>query len=220
MSLNQYFWTNQGRPVRKWAHYLPLHERYFRPFVGRSIVFLEIGCGNGGSSQMFKHYFGPSAKIVGADIRPDCSVFADEQVSVRIGDQGDHGFMQALIDEFGAPDIVLDDGSHISAHMIRSFEYFYPRMPRDALYMVEDVHASYWAEFDGGLRAPNAFMERVKTSLDELHAHYTRGEMPETEIGRNTRGIHIHDSIVVFEKGAYVNRTDQNIPCPEGMKRW
>lgn len=220
MSLNQYFWANKDRPIRKWAHYLPLYERYFRPFVGRRIVFLEIGCGNGGSSQMFKHYFGPTAKLVSVDIRDECRAFEDEQVSVRIGDQGDPAFMQSLIDEFGAPDVVLDDGSHLSPHMIASFEYLYPRMPRDGLYMVEDVHASYWPDWQGGLRKPGAFMERVKETLDELHAHYTNGELPETEIGRNTRGIHVHDSVVVFEKGAFVNRSDQFIPNTEGATRW
>ncbi len=152
MSLNQYFWTNTGRPINKWVHYLPLYERYFAPFRDRAILFIEIGAGQGGSSQMWKHYFGPAARIVSLDIRPECLDFQDEQVQVRIGDQSDPAFLQGLIHEFGAPDVVLDDGSHLMPHVTASFEFLYPRMAREALYMVEDLHTAYWPDYGGGLR--------------------------------------------------------------------
>lgn len=220
MSLYQYFWTNQGKPIRKWAHYLPLYERYFSPWVNRNLVMLEIGTGNGGSAQMWKHFFGPTAQIITADIRPECKDFADEQIAVRIGDQGDHEFLQSIIDEFGAPDIVLDDGSHQAAHICRSFEYLFPKMPRDALYLVEDLHASYWPDFGGGLNRSGTFIERLKVLMDEIHAHYIDSQPISSEIGKLVRGIHLHDSVAVIEKGPFVNRTDLLIPERPNTTRW
>ena len=226
MSLNQYFWTNTGRPINKWLHYLPIYERYFSSYRDRRIVFLEIGAGQGGSSQMWKHYFGPAAQIVSVDIRPECKAFQDEQVAVRVGDQSDAGFLQSLIDEFGAPDIVLDDGSHQMDHVNASFQHLYTRMPREALYMVEDTHTAYWPGWGGGLHRPGTFIERMKTLIDELHAdnpHHReqRGEdLPSSEISRLTRSVHVYDSMVVIEKGAFLVKQGRSIPLVPGQTIW
>ena len=226
MSLNDYFWTNSGRPINKWTYYLWIYERYFSPFRGRRIVFLEIGSGQGGSSQMWKHFFGSTAQIVSVDIRPECVAFQDEQVSVRIGDQSDPAFLQSLIDEFGAPDIVLDDGSHQMVHVNATFDFLYPKMPREALYMVEDMHTSYWPAWGGGLGKPGTFIERMKTLLDELHADNPHNaaqgatDMPTSEIARMTRGVHFYDSMVVLEKGPFVVKQGRSIPFVEGQTIW
>ena len=165
MSLVQYFHTNTGLPINKWAHYLPLYERYFLPYRDRSILFLEIGTGQGGSSRMWQHYFGPCAQIVTMDIREECRQFENDQIKVRVGDQSDPSFLQAVLDEFGAPDIVLDDGSHMMHHMKASFRYLFPRMNREALYFVEDLHTAYWPAYGGGLRQPGTFIEDMKNLL-------------------------------------------------------
>ena len=189
-------------------------------------MFLEIGAGQGGSSQMWKHYFGPAAQIVSIDIRPECAAFADEQVAIRIGDQSDPVFLQSVVDEFGAPDVVLDDGSHQVAHVNASFDHLYPSMPREALYMVEDTHAAYWTAWGGGLRKPGTFIERMKTLVDELHADNPHNaaqadqEIPGSVISRMTRGVHFHDSLVVVEKGAFLAKLGLSIPFIEGAQIW
>ena len=53
------FLTNNGRIVQKWKHYFPAYERHFAKFVNTDLTFLEIGCGAGGSLQLWKRYFGP-----------------------------------------------------------------------------------------------------------------------------------------------------------------
>lgn len=226
MSLNQYFWQNQGRPINKWTHYLPIYERYFSPYRDRRILFLEIGTGQGGSSQMWKHYFGPAAQIVTIDVREECLQFADEQVAVRIGDQSDPAFLASLVEEFGAPDIVLDDGSHQNDHVNASFQFLFPRMPREALYFVEDTHTAYWPGWGGGLGKPGTIIERAKLLVDELHAGnpYHRKQLgqdlPSSEIGAMIRGIHFYDSVVVFEKGAFLSKQGRSIPFIPGQTIW
>jgi cephalosporin hydroxylase len=220
MSLNQYFWANKDRPIRKWAHYLPIYERYFSPWVNRHMVMLEIGTGNGGSAQMWKRFFGPAARIVSVDVRPECKQFEDEQIAVRIGSQDDPALLQSIIDEFGQPDIVLDDGSHVMAHILRTFDYLFPRLPKDAVYFVEDLHTAYWPSHGGGLHKSDTFIERVKNYIDEIHAQYTSGELQASEVGGLVRGLHVYDSIVVVEKGPFVNKSDQFIPNDPDAIRW
>jgi cephalosporin hydroxylase len=79
-------------------------------------------------------------------------------------------FLQSIVDEFGAPDIVLDDGSHMMTHVVASFEFLYPRIAKNGIYMVEDLHTAYWDEYEGGLHKPATFIELCKNLIDELNA--------------------------------------------------
>lgn len=152
---------------------------------------------------MWKQYLGPLATIVGLDIRPECAAFEEEQIHIRIGDQADSAFLRSVVDEFGVPDIVLDDGSHVMSHIRASFEALYPLMRPRSVYFVEDLHTAYWDEYEGGLRRPGSFIEHCKDMIDGLNAEHTRGAVPETEFSRNTISMHFYDSIAVFEKGSY-----------------
>jgi hypothetical protein len=52
MSLWSDLLTNNQRPLHKWTHSFPIHERHFRDYVYKTLTFIEIGCGQGGSLQM------------------------------------------------------------------------------------------------------------------------------------------------------------------------
>ncbi|PRD58420.1 class I SAM-dependent methyltransferase [Phyllobacterium myrsinacearum] len=201
MSLWPLFLNNQGRIIHKWKHYFPSYERHFSRYVNRPVVFLEIGCGEGGSLQMWKQYLGPLATIIGIDVRAECANFEEDQIHIRIGDQSDTGFLASVLAEFGAPDIVLDDGSHVMEHVSATFQFLYPRMVRDGVYFVEDLHTAYWEEYSGGYKRPGSFIEHCKDMIDELNAEHTRGAVPESDFSRGTLSMHFYDSCAVFEKG-------------------
>ena len=195
------FLTNQGGVIHKWEHYFPIYERYFRPWRNKSLTFLEIGVAKGGSLQMWRRAFGPLARIVGVDIDPKCRRHEGPGVFVRIGDQSDLGFLRSVIDEFGAPDIVLDDGSHQMAHIRATFDFLYPRLPKNGVYMVEDLHTAYWDEYGGGLHEPQTFIAHAKSLIDQLNADHARGALQPDAFTRDTFSIAFFDSVVVFEKG-------------------
>ena len=195
------FQTNRGRVIHKWKHYFPAYERHFGSFRDKPILFIEIGCGAGGSLSMWKRYFGPSAMIVGLDINPDCKAYEEDQIAVRIGDQSDPAFLDRVLEEFGTPDIVLDDGSHVMQHIQATFNHMYPRVQKNAVYAVEDLHTAYWPDYGGGLHAPASFIERCKTLIDELNAGSSRNMAPVTPYTRETVSMHFYDSMVFFEKG-------------------
>jgi hypothetical protein len=214
MSLWLDFLTNEQRLIHKWKHYFPAYERHFGGFVNKDVTFLEIGCGQGGSLQMWKRFLGPHARIIGIDINPACAAFAEDQIEVRIGDQSDPLFLRSIVEEFGAPDVVLDDGSHVMSHIQASFAVLYPQVGRNGVYFVEDLHTAYWAEYEGGLTRQGSFIEYCKHLIDELNADHTRGAMEPTPFTQSTLSMHFYDSIVVFEKGRHTVKQAPQIGNP------
>jgi cephalosporin hydroxylase len=177
--LREYFEANTGRLIDKWLHYFDVYHRHFERFRGRPVTVLEFGVFHGGSLQMWKHYFGPQARIIGVDIDERCRALAEEQIEVRIGDQGDRAFLRSLAEDLGPVDLVVDDGAHMLRHQAATFEEIFPAVAADGVYLVEDLHTGYWAEYGGGYpgrtifgnrRAPRSFIEYSKDLVDRLNA--------------------------------------------------
>lgn len=206
MNLWSSFLTNDKRLIHKWKHYFPIYERHFKEFVYKPVTLFEIGCGAGGSLQMWKQYFGPHARIAGIDVNRACRRFAEDQIEIFIGEQQDPAFLQRVIDEVGVPDIVVDDGSHVMGDIAASFGFLYPKMLKNGVYLVEDLHTAYWEEYEGGLQKPASFIEICKNLIDELNADHSRGALASTEFTQSTLGMHFYDSVVVFERGAYTKK--------------
>ncbi|MCJ2011819.1 class I SAM-dependent methyltransferase [Methylobacterium sp. J-076] len=201
MGLWRDFQCNTGRTIHKWSHYFPVYERHFSSFINRPITFLEIGCGDGGSLQMWRRYLGPYAQFVGLDIRPECKNFEGDQIQVRIGNQADTAFLDGIIAEFGVPDIIVDDGSHAMSDVCTTFSHLYRQMRSTGVYLVEDLHTAYWPQYGGGLRRQGTFIEMTKNLIDELNADLSEGALEPTEFTRTTNAICVYNSIVVLERG-------------------
>ena len=194
------FAQHRGEGVDKWHHYLPLYDRYLGPWRNRPLRFLEIGVFKGGSLEMWRKYFGPEAAIYGIDIDPTCARFDARDGQVRIGSQADGAFLERVIDEMGGVDVVLDDGSHVMAHVRASLAALYPRLSAGGLYIIEDLHTAYWQQYGGGA-GPENFYSTVRAMIDDMHGWYhDNGAVHPATAGQVT-GIHIHDSMVVLEKG-------------------
>jgi cephalosporin hydroxylase len=197
------FQLNPGRLIHKWSHYFPIYEQHFARFRNRPLLFMEIGCGQGGSLPMWKRFFGPHVQVLGIDIRPECKALEADQIAIRIGSQSDPAFLDSLLAEFGPPEIVLDDGSHIMSDIRASFAHLYPRLNKDGVYMVEDLHTAYWPDFEGGLHDPRSFIELCKGLIDELNGDWTPDGCKSTAFTRETMSMHFYDSVAVFEKGRH-----------------
>jgi glycosyltransferase involved in cell wall biosynthesis len=200
MNLWADFLTNTDLGMFKWTHYFPIYEKHFERFRNLEVTVMEIGVFNGGSLKMWKRFLGPYATVVGIDINPDCIHAADEQVHVRIGNQTDPVFLDRVIAEFGIPDIIVDDGSHLMGDMSFTFDHLYPKMLKNSVYLVEDLHTAYWSEYGGGLGKPDTFIEKTKKLIDQLNADHTRGALTPNDFTQKTSSIHFYDSVIVFEK--------------------
>lgn len=207
--LVRFFASSSDRSVHKWLHYFDVYHQYFNKFRGQETVnILEIGVQNGGSLQMWREYFGVGAKIWGVDVDPNCKAvqqyykdkYGDENIQVIIGDQGDRSFLETLKKTLPPLDIVIDDGGHYFHQQINSFEVLYPLVKPGGVYLVEDVHTSYWDNMGGGTRKPGTFIEYAKIKLDELNAWHAPDQPGLTDVTNTTYGISFYDSIVVFTK--------------------
>ena len=189
---------HKGRILHKWVHYLDVYERYFAQYRGKPLRMLEIGVSQGGSLEMWRSYFGPEATIVGIDINPQSATCVDPPNQVRIGSQADPQFLKSIIDEMGAPDIILDDGSHVAEHQTASFRALFPLLKDGGLYVIEDLHTSYWDGcFGGGYQRRGTAIELAKQLVDDMH-HWYHGEA--VALSTDVEAVHNHDSIVVIEK--------------------
>jgi Methyltransferase domain len=194
------FAEHRGEGVDKWHHYLPLYERYLGPLRGRPLRFLEIGVFKGGSLEMWRKYFGPEAMIYGIDIDPTCARFDGRDGRVRIGSQADPEFLAKVVDEMGGVDVVLDDGSHVMAHIRASLAALFPRLSPGGTYIIEDLHTAYWPQYGGGM-GPENFYGTVRAMVDDMHGWYHEAGVAHPATAGQVTGIHVHDSMVVLEKG-------------------
>jgi hypothetical protein len=193
------FFTAGKRAISKWHHYLDVYERHFAPYRDKEFFLLEIGVDDGGSLELWRRYFDPKATIVGIDLKPTCATHVDPENHVRIGPQEDPDFLKKVIEEFGRPDIILDDGSHFSDHQLASFSILFPYLKQGGLYAIEDVHTSYWPVYGGGYKHKGTVIELTKRIIDDMHAWYHN--RPTKTLARDEiPGVHIYDSVVVFEK--------------------
>ncbi|MBI1316875.1 class I SAM-dependent methyltransferase [bacterium] len=199
--LERYFRANTDKQIHKWLHYFEAYDAHFSRFRGREVHLLEIGVFQGGSLQMWKHYFGPQAKIYGVDIHPECASLEEENVKIFIGSQSDRHFLRKLKTEIPKIDILIDDGGHTMRQQIVTFEELYDHVDEHGVYLCEDTHTSYWLKYGGGHRRRGTFMEYSKNLVDRLNAfHSEQGSLKPDAFSRSVRSIHFYDSIVVFEK--------------------
>jgi len=183
-------------------HYFAIYHRHFERFRERPVTVVEFGVSHGGSLQMWRSYFGSRSGIVGVDIDPRCQALEEAGIRIRIGDQEDRTFLRVLAKEVGPIDVVIDDGGHTMAQQIATFEELYPALSEEGVFLVEDVHTSYWPRYGGGLGRPGTFVEYAKRRVDQLNAwHSQEADFEVDEFTRTTRSVHFYDSIVVFEKG-------------------
>jgi hypothetical protein len=139
---------------------MPYYEAHFGPRRFHRQVVVEIGVGNagspkpGGSLIIWRDYLVRST-IIGIDIEPK-SFDLGPRVYFAQADQGNHDDLQRVVNYHGWPDIVIDDGSHVAADIVASFEFFWPLLPPGGIYVIEDLVTSYYPSLGGGDPPPSS----------------------------------------------------------------
>jgi len=208
--LEKLVFRHKRRVLHKWLQFPAIYEKEFAIYQNTAVKMLEIGVFKGGSLELWCKYFGDGATIYGIDNNPECAGLCNEPNQVRIGSQADPAFLSSVVDEMGSPDIILDDGSHVSSHQEVSFRCLFPQLKTGGLYVIEDLHTAYWPGFyEGGYRRKGTAIELAKTLVDDMHGWYhNKGQ----RLGNKTEiaSVRFYDSIVVIEKG--------DIPMPRHIK--
>ncbi len=178
----------------KFAHYMDIYSDLFAKFLNQRVNLLEIGVQHGGSLQLWKSFFGDKLLTwTGIDIDTRCEKINDLNLSewsqVYIGSQDDLEFLSKVCQERGPFDIIIDDGSHRSQHIIKSFKFLSAYMSKQGIYVVEDLHATYWGGFrdkDDKINAIDYFASLIHILNSEAsHAARAAPDLKEYEKQKN-----------------------------------
>jgi len=210
------FSQHGGYVSDKWMQFLAIYERELGAAVeqGQSICLLEIGVQNGGSLELWHEYLPTGSRVIGIDVDERCrQLVFPEGVEVLIADAGDQREVDRLL-AGTLLDFIIDDGSHKPKDIIGAFLNLFPKLADGGKYIIEDLHASYWASHGGGLRKSGSSIEFLKSIVDCLHVDYygdsnrdeNAGKIDEDEmnllkkLNTDISCIKFYDSIVVIEK--------------------
>lgn len=131
-------------------NYTKVYADFFGPIKNDPLVFLEIGIYKGYSVKLWENYF-PRASLYFIDNNPDYIEYYSKRSNYHFIDQTDwktlHAFAKSVAQEF---DIILDDCGHTMVGQIGSFQTLFPYLRSGGLYIIEDLHTSYWQSFGGG----------------------------------------------------------------------
>ncbi|NBW09207.1 MAG: hypothetical protein EBR82_14405 [Caulobacteraceae bacterium] len=137
-------------------NFYPLYRDKLKKFVGKDLKFLEIGVQDGSSIKYWRS-MSPSWNVWGLDHDHKCT---GEQIV--IGSQED----PEVLKQFEGFDIVIDDGGHTMKQQIETFKQLFPTVRKGGLYVIEDLHTSYWPDFKD---YPISTMEFLKPLIDSVH---------------------------------------------------
>ena len=170
-SLLNIFETHKGKCSDKWSSYLEIYWQLFSPIRDSDSDILEIGIQNGGSLEIWAEFFPNAKNILGLDVHPKCKdlKFSDSRIKVRVGDATEKIVGTLLSETSPILGVVIDDGSHISRDIIRSFLIFFSQLKPGGIYVIEDLHSSYWSGWQGGISHPESSMQFLKLLADVIN---------------------------------------------------
>ena len=135
--------------------YTELYHMLFSPYRDRAVTLLEMGLMIGGpehgapadravaeppSVAMWLEYF-PKGRVIGLDVS-DFSAHQTERFRFIRCDMDSRANIDRAAEEIaaaGAPDIIIDDASHASAHQQDAFLALLPVLKPGGLYVIEDL---------------------------------------------------------------------------------
>ncbi len=176
MTLNKYLNTiAELYNTDKLEHgYTKTYEKYFESIRDQKLKILEIGIADGKSLLMWSDYF-KNSTIIGLDIHKiDIKEKKLDRNNIKVhqGSQSNDKFINDIINQYGNFDIIIDDGSHLTKDVIKSFHLLFPYLNNEGLYVVEDIQTSYNHFFGGNpfdLKYSNSHMNFFKHLTDRLN---------------------------------------------------
>jgi hypothetical protein len=173
--LKDLYLNHSGYTSDKWERYLFEYDRLLNDKSSTPIRLLEVGIQNGGSLQIWADYFTKAQHIVGCDVNRQCEnlQYTNNNISVVIGNATETETKNRLTSITPKFDLIIDDGSHTSGDIIKTFFNLFPILDYSGIYIIEDLHCSYWHAFEGGLFKSTSSINFLKTLVDLInHEHW------------------------------------------------
>ena len=173
-SIKNLYKNHSGKVSDKWNIYLNLYDEKLSNYQELPIKFFEIGVLNGGSLEIFSKYFSNAELILGCDIDLKCKglQYKEKNIKIIVGDVNEEKIKNEIV-KHSKFDIILDDGSHNSNDVVGAFCNYFKHLKDGGLFIIEDLHCSYWREHRGGLFFPISSINFFKKIVDIInHEHW------------------------------------------------
>jgi hypothetical protein len=122
--------------------YTEIYPIFLDKFKDENISLLEIGFNKGKSYKLWELYFN-AAKIYAMDIDHSGTT---ERGEIFKGDQSNLDDLIKVSSNINNCKIIIDDGSHVAEHQLKSFHYLFENLLEDGgVYIIEDIECSYWS---------------------------------------------------------------------------
>lgn len=188
-------------------NFIPIYESYFNILKKKKLNILEIGIGGyenpnagGESLLMWSEYFKKS-NIIGADLYNKELVLPKNVHTVKL-DQSESVQIENLGKIYGNFDIIIDDGSHISSHVINSFEILWKYLNHNGIYVVEDTQTSYWSKYGGydvdDPKRATSYFQQLTDGLN--YTEFLGQHCTPKEIEKHLSYIHFYHNIIFIGK--------------------
>ncbi|MBM3206934.1 MAG: hypothetical protein FJZ43_04920, partial [Candidatus Staskawiczbacteria bacterium] len=223
--LSEVYAEHAGKVSDKWSLYLQEYSRIFSEFRESPICILEVGIQNGGSLEILSKYFTRAQTIVGCDINEDCHLlnYEDDRIKIVIGNINTPKTEEQILRYSPKFDIIIDDGSHVSGDIIGTFLLYFPHLVEGGVFVIEDLHCSYWSTFEGGLFNPKSSIAFFKTLIDLInHEHWNvpidRNVLLQTLLKKYDRNVSV-DSLFQIHSIEFINSMCVVRKCPQASNR-
>ena len=124
-------------------NYTKVYSQYFKSSKDKPIRFLEIGIYRGDSVRFWENYFS-KADLHFIDITNQYIQYYSPRSQYHFLDQGDIPSLKRFAAQQEAFDVILDDGGHTMEQQINSFLVLFSSVKPGGLYIIEDLHTSYY----------------------------------------------------------------------------
>ena len=187
---------------KDWTGFLKIYDKYFQDFKNEEINILEIGVDKGKSLRLWRNYFN-KAKICGIDIEK--MDFKIEGVELITMDQTDVESLKKVCEKYKSFHIIIDDGSHVSKHIITSLNFLFDYLAPQGLYAIEDLQTSYFPRFGGSrvnLRKKKTSINFLKSIVDSInYEHHDRPFFKSKKFDGLVEYVHFYQNIAILKKG-------------------
>ncbi len=198
-------------------NYTSVYSKYFDKIKNDRLVFLEIGIYKGDSVKLWENYF-PNADLHFIDITSEYIQYNSTRSHYHFLNQKNVLALEALGKDVGPFDIIIDDGGHTMTQQITSFKALFPFVKPGGMYVIEDLHTSYWNQYGGigsfenpigGKGTTVGFLQELVDSVNFVGASTECADFDKanasllsrmTKYQKHIESIHFHSSLCIIIK--------------------
>lgn len=134
--------------------YCDFYQKHLPKKIDR---LLEIGVMDGASLKMWHEYY-PEAEIIGVDIKEPIDIDGAKWLKINA--------TTPEITTLGEFDVIIDDGSHMTADQQKSFELLFPKLKEGGMYIMEDIHTSYMPSYINSEKTTVEFLVELSNKYE------------------------------------------------------